>query len=299
MKKKLKNILLRVSSGRLSPLFSLAYRSLIHLELAFFRMKWFLTGKRKPTPDDQKLICDNVTFIFKSFERQKLAKRLYKNIQSYYPGVKVIIADDSSKPLDLRDKYLEVLQLSFNQGLSYGLNRALERVDTPFVIRMDDDELLTPFTRWHEQLRFLMKHPEIDMVGVLPYNLPILSPLEKAAKEYYAQSMRGAVKPLIIPHMTKIDEGHIVVGKTANIFLVRTDRMKKVGYDDHIRMIDHNEFFFRAAGELVCVLAPDSYVIHYHDRFDQYYHQFRSDVEGDRRYILWKTRAALAAAQKQ
>ncbi len=30
-----------------------------------------------------------------------------------------------------------------NSGLSYGLNRALEKVKTPYVMRMDDDELLT------------------------------------------------------------------------------------------------------------------------------------------------------------
>ena len=95
---------------------------------------------------------ENVTVIFKSFERQKMAKRLYENLQKYYPGVRVVIADDSRKPLDLQGDSLTIIQLPFNSGLSYGLNQALERVDTPYVMRMDDDELLTVRTRLGKQV---------------------------------------------------------------------------------------------------------------------------------------------------
>lgn len=54
---------------------------------------------------------ENVTVIFKSFERQKMAKRLYENLQKYYPGVRVVIADDSAENLtgDVRD-FLEEFQ---------------------------------------------------------------------------------------------------------------------------------------------------------------------------------------------
>lgn len=99
---------------------------------------------------------ENVTVIFKSFERQKMAKRLYENLQKYYPGVRVVIADDSRKPLDLQGDSLTIIQLPFNSGLSYGLNQALERVDTPYVMRMDDDELLTVRTRLGKQVEFGM-----------------------------------------------------------------------------------------------------------------------------------------------
>ena len=191
-------------------------------EYKLLNVKWALAGHRKPNQAEIDLVKENVTFIFKSFERQDMAKRLYKNIQSYYPGVKVIIADDSSQPLDLKGESLEVLQLPFNSGLSYGINRALEKVVTPFLVRMDDDELLTPFTRFHEQLRFLTDHPEVDLVGVLPYNLPSGTSLERAAEEYYKHSMSDAPKELKIPHLTVIDETHRVFGKVPNIFMVRS-----------------------------------------------------------------------------
>ena len=108
-----------------------------------------------PDQEEVEFVRENVTVIFKSFERQKMAKRLYENLQKYYPGVRVVIADDSRKPLDLQGDSLTIIHLSFNSGLSYGLNQALERVDTPYVMRMDDDELLTVRTRLGKQVELV------------------------------------------------------------------------------------------------------------------------------------------------
>lgn len=291
MKNKLKSFIKKLKHTPLAPFLAILSDLIVHVEIAFFKTKWFLQGQRKPNKEEVKLMCENVTFIYKSFERQKLAKRLYKNIQSYYPGVKVVIADDSKKTLKIKGENLEIVQLPFNSGLSFGLNRALERVTTPFFVRMDDDELLTPFTGFHKELQFLLEHPEVDLVGVLPFNLPMCTSLKEVLVEYYKHSMDRAPKKLKIPHLTWIDESHNVLGKTANIFIARTDRFKEIGYDDNIRMIDHHEFFYRAAGNLVSVQNHKAFVFHYHNQFDRHYDKYRSDIAGDKRYIRWKMMA--------
>lgn len=288
MKEKLKKIISNLSKTKFVIILSLLWQLLTWIEYIFFQVKWMLTGKKKPASDGAKLVCEECTFIFKSFERQKMAKRLYKNVQKYYPGIRVIIADDSGKPLELQGENLEVIQLPFNSGLSVGLNRALEKVTTPYVIRMDDDELLTPFTRFEKQLEFLKKHSEVDLVSVLLYHLPNCKSMETLAQEYYKQPMNYAPKPLKIPHMTKIDDTYCVLGKTPNTFIIRTDKYKEIGYDDNIRMIDHNEFFFRAAGNLVSVLDTTAFVVHYHNRFDVNYQKYRDDYLGDKIYIAEK-----------
>lgn len=79
-----------------------------------------------PDQEEVELVRENVTVIFKSFERQKMAKRLYENLQKYYPGVRVVIADDSRKPLDLQGDSLTIVQLPFNSGLAMGLIRRLK-----------------------------------------------------------------------------------------------------------------------------------------------------------------------------
>lgn len=290
MRNAIKQLVKKLSNTKLVILLSLLWQFLTWIECFFFQGMWLLTDKKKPTLEEVKLVCENVTFFYKSFERQKMAKRLYKSIQSYYPGVKVVIADDSSKPLELTGENLEIIQLPFNSGLSRGLNKALEKVDTPFVVRMDDDQLLTPYTKIHEHIRFLQKHTEVDLVGILLYHLPRCRSLQKAAEEYYKQPMNYAPKKLIIPHLTEIDDTHIVVGKSSNTFVARTDKLKEIGYDDNIRMIDHNEFFYRAAGNIVSVLDKSAYVLHYRNRFDMHYNKYRSDYEGDRIYIQNKMR---------
>lgn len=278
----------KLAHGRLEPAAFIAMQVLMIMRILIFELKWKLGGVKLPNTQQQKLVQDNVTFIFKSFQRQRLARRLCRNIQRYYPGVRVIIADDSKKPLDLRSPGLEVVQLPFNSGLSYGLNQALARVETPYTIRLDDDELLTPFSNFHEHLHFLMNHPEVDLVGVMPYNLNSFTELEQNAIPYYRQKMAGAPKPLRLPHGLMIDGRYRVLGKVPNIFIVRTDGYKTIGYDDNIRMLDHNDFFFRAAGNLVSVLDVKSFVFHYHNRFNTIYQKYRSDVAGDRKYIAQK-----------
>ena len=66
-----------------------------------------------------------------------------------------------------------------------------------------------------------------------------------------------------------IIEGHEVVYKTTDVFLARTEAVRKVGCDSNIRIIEHNEFFFLAAGEIVCVQNPHSYVLHCHNLFEK------------------------------
>ena len=285
MKRQAKKIIRNIARTKLSVVFYVIYEIAVFFVHFFWKVRWLCQGKKRPSKEDVLLMKEHVTFIYKTFERQKMAKQLYKNIQKYYPGVKVIIADDSEKPLNFWDKNLEIIRLPFNSGLSFGLNRALEKVETPFVVRMDDDELLTPYTRFHEHLRFLIEHEEIDLVGVLPSNLISFTNLKKMAQEYYDQPLNQAPKKLKIPHMTQIDEKRKVVAKPPNIFIVRTEKMREIGYDDNIRMIDHNEFFYRAAGNLVSVLDETSYVIHRHNQFDRHYQAYRGDIQDDIKYI--------------
>ncbi len=288
LKDRLVNHFRKLTKSPLAAVLSPANRLLTACQHAYLRLKWHLQGGKKPTPQEAALMRENVTFLFKSFQRQKMATQLFWNIQDYYPGVQVIIADDSEKPLAIDSPYAQVIRLPFNSGLSHGINRALEQVKTPYMVRMDDDELLTPYTDFHGQLQFLMAHPEVDLAAVAYIPVPRCPPLEQTVRRYYAQSMRDAPLPLKIPHLTPMDDKRVVVGKPPNIFLARTESVRTVGYDDNIRMIDHNEFFFRAAGVLVSVLDTKAFVLHRHDRFNKSYEAYRNDTLSDSLYIRKK-----------
>ena len=133
----------------------------------------------------------------------------------------------------------------------------------------------------HEELKFLEEHPEVDLVAVMAdYKRP-----REYAEKFSSIRMR---KNLIIPAGTVID-GKEVVYKTPNCFIARTEKLRLVGYDENIHIFDHHEFFSRAAGRIVCVIDPDSCIMHCHNMFEkQNYESFRFDTRNDIQYLCGK-----------
>ena len=284
----LKRLYKRSHQSVLAPFLSICYRFICALEYASLNLYWILQGFRKPDENEIREVGENVTFIVKSFERQRLAKGLCRNIAYFYPGVRIIIADDSKNPLRINQRNVQVLSLPFNSGLSAGLQAALNEVRTPYVMRMDDDELLTRKSLIHRELRFLMNHPELDLLGFGHMTAIRLHSPEFNFSQYYSSSMEDAPCQLRIPHMTRLDERHLVLGKVANIYLARTEGIKTVGFDPNIKVIDHHDFFWRAAGKLVSAAVLDTVVFHRHNPYNRHYNRFRSDYQTDLEYIREK-----------
>ena len=97
---------------------------------------------------------------------------------------------------------------------------------------------------------------------------------DKAVSEFTRFSMKDAPKPLLIPHMTQIDGNHFAMGKVPNLYVARTEKVRSIGWDNNIRMLDHQDFFWRASGNLVTVITLGTAVFHYHNPFQRYYQQF-------------------------
>ena len=255
-----------------SPLWKPAY----YLNDLSYIIQYKLMGEKRISESDRINVEKNVTFIYKSFNRQRQARRLYMSIKKYYPEAKIIIADDSFVPLENEG----VIHLPFNSGLSKGLIKALELVKTPYVMRLDDDMLLTPNSNIHNELKFLQNHPEVDLVSIQAnYQKPV-----ESANRFSIMRME---KNLLIPAGTIID-GREVVYKASNIFLAKTEKVKMIGYDSNIQILDHHDFFYRAAGKIVCVQDPNASLMHCHNRFDRMYNKYRFDIKHDEEYLKQK-----------
>lgn len=75
------------------------------------------------------------------------------------------------------------------------------------------------------------------------------------------------------------------MGKVPNLYVARNEKIRDIGWDENIRMMDHQDFFWRAAGKLVSVIALGTVVFHYHNPFQRSYQKYRQDVEKDLEYI--------------
>ena len=111
--------------------------------------------------------------------------------------------------------------------------------------------------------------------------------------------MEDAPRRLKVSHMTRIDGNHMVLGKVANIYLARTEKLREVGFDSNIRVIDHHEFFWRAAGVITSAAALDTVVFHRHNPYEKGYNSYRSDYAADLEYIKKKRKRILKEADNE
>ena len=281
----LRYLVSKIREGSFGRFFSHLYLGISALEYRLLQCVWSVGTEKSVSPEQRREVSEGVTIIFKSFQRQEMAKQLVKSIRKQFPEIKIVIADDSEKPLMIEDPNLEIVQLPFNSGLSRGLNAALKKVSTPYVMRMDDDELFTCRTKLVQQLHFLKNHEDIGLVGFGVRDSLRWNSLKKRYNTYAKQTMHNAGRATSVAPMTRIDEAHVVFAKVPNVFLARTELVKKVGYDNNVRMLDHNDFFFRASGVIVSVLAEDTIIYHRHNFFDKGYMMFRNDTARDLQII--------------
>lgn len=84
------------------------------------------------------------------------------------------------KQYEKQDKRIRTFVNEKNMGLPETLNRGIELSTGDFIARMDGDDICVP-VRIELQLRYLLEHPEIDLVGANAY---IIDEVEKVIGEY-------------------------------------------------------------------------------------------------------------------
>tara|TARA_R110002049_G_scaffold27321_2_gene93954 strand:- start:7473 stop:8471 length:999 start_codon:yes stop_codon:yes gene_type:complete len=72
--------------------------------------------------------------------------------------------DESTNYLnDLSDPRIKIIHQE-QQGLAAALNHGIQHCDTPFLARLDSDDIALP-TRLEKQYQFMRKHPEVGLLG--------------------------------------------------------------------------------------------------------------------------------------
>lgn len=262
--------------GRLRWLGKPLYEGLIATELA-----WIRGRERKRLPfASTPLVVSELTAIIKTFERPKTLKRLIDSIERCYPNLRVIIADDSRTPSFFEG--MRTIALSYDSGVSLGRQRALEAVETPYVLLLDDDFIFYGKTKLEAALRRMKKNPLIDIMGGEVVNLPSFKAAEYKNARLYPTESQSLIQP-----GTLID-GMPVYDKVPNFYIARTERLKLVGWDRRIKRLDHADFFTRAKGTLVSVVNRQLKVLHAQTPHNRSYMLKRYDLKQDRAILKMK-----------
>lgn len=254
-----------------------AYRGLTTANLALVRV---LDARRAParTSADRAEVAERVTIAVKTFERPAMIRRFVRSARRVFDG-RIVVADDSRVPFSSDDPRVDVIALPFNSGVAIGRNAALAAVETEYVFVTDDDIVLTALTDLAVLMDYLDHNPEVDLVGVTLIDLPVRKLHDRESSPLFP----GVAEPRI-PFGTVID-GQIVVGKVAQVYLARTESLRKVGWEENLRMVDHRDFFSRASGVLVSVQHDGVVAYHAQTPFDARYARYREDVAADLAYL--------------
>jgi glycosyltransferase involved in cell wall biosynthesis len=231
------------------------FKTLISLELMGQRCLDIFQTPNEPLPKQQ------ITAIVKTFNRSHELTQLVKSIQRVQPDLAVIIADDSSQPSHFPD--VTTLVLPFNSGVSSGRNAALDVVQTPFVLILDDDFVFYRKTRIARALHVMRQTAQIDIMGGKVINLP-----ECQADNYVNASLFPTSTAPKFPVGSML-AGLTVYDKVANFFIARTDSIRRVCWDPELKFVDHADFFTRARGILTTVYNDQFSVLHAKNRFDR------------------------------
>jgi hypothetical protein len=256
----------RLSRAPLRYLARPLFDALVGVELAVLR------GLGRTEPPNRQALA-RVTAIIKTFERPKLLQRLLDSLALQFPGLNVIVADDSREPRSWPG--VRTIPLPFDSGVSAGRQAALEAVQTELTWVLDDDFVVFAGTRLDEVLCALADYPELDLVGGSVLDLPLFS-------------RRGSPRDLVyptpraprLPLGTRLGRVEIC-DKVPNFFVARTRKLLEVGWDARLKRVEHGDFFTRARGVLVSGFLPRFCCLHAQAPFDLDYMRHRDDHAAD------------------
>lgn len=202
---------------------------------------------------------DKVTLIVKTFERPRCISRLIYSIKIMYPNLRVIVADDSRKFNTIAG--IEYLRMSYDSGVSAGRNLALSKVDTPYVVTLDDDFVFNHQTKLERWLDILEK-TNLDLIGGNVDGHP----------NYHA-SLHIINDALVFkPKPVRHEDGFALWNIVLQFWMGRTDKIKEIGgWDDEFKTVDHIIFFARSIGKIKIGHCSDVGIGHMPIQDPEYY----------------------------
>lgn len=266
----------RAMMGRYGAPLRVAHGAAVRAQLGSVTAVDRVRFRRREDPD---WLSDRLTIAAKTFLRPATAARMVRSARRSFPG-HIIIADDSREPMSPPDPLTEIVAMPFNSGVPRGRNAALGRVRTPYVLVTDDDAVFTRGSGFEGAVRFLEEHPDVDGVIATLVELPRWYTLGYGDE----RELLPGHRPPRVPFGELIG-GLPVVAKGPQIYVARTRALRAVPYDEHIRMVDHRDFFSAASGRLVFVHHPGFVAFHARTPFDREYTTYREDVAADLAYL--------------
>ncbi|XP_070556244.1 beta-1,4 N-acetylgalactosaminyltransferase 1-like [Ptychodera flava] len=282
----LKNVIYR------SKVYDIDARDIVEVRFRGFTVHLHIHVRRKPFPRlfdvrEEDNINKKVTVITKTFMRYGALRAMINSVHEYYPGMTIIVADDSKDIERVTDPNVKQFIMPFAEGWFAGRNLALSQVRTPYFFILDDDMVFTKTTKL-EKLVEILEDPnlKIDIAstrvekedGIMMKTLFTTSIYERGfSRDGHCinrvyNSRHGYLEEY--PECEIADE-------IPNAFMGRTLEVRSIGFDPMLERVGHYEFMLDALGKLRIVCCKDVRVRHLPIRTPEYEKYRFSDGVGN------------------
>jgi GT2 family glycosyltransferase len=208
----------------------------------------------------------DVTVLVKTFERPECLRRLISSIRRYYPGIAVLVVDDSAEPLEPAPAGVtRYWHFPFNSlGLSAGRNFGVRQVETEYLLICDDDMVFGRRTDLSKMLRAL-ETTRFDIVSCLWMDHDPWKSIRRGYRRY-----EGTIEVhdgVLIHHHGAVRgtvDGLPVFDIVHNFFVASRARLEENAWDERLKIgEEHTDFFLRAKERgWLCTRLPDVVVYH-------------------------------------
>ena len=257
----------------------------------------------KYMPRDPGAVCTAVhqcvTLITKTRYRLSNVANLITSLHRYYPGTRVIVADDfnPSYPANAPDAWLCVYgegrdglitYIQVEEGISNGRNTALHLATTEYVLVVDDDHVFTNESDLFALLRVLQHTDTTLAAGQFgEYRFDALV----RATPVNTSSVHLIWYPYIFYQSLQPVADCYVTDRVQNFFLAkREDLLDTGGWDNQRKIFEHVDFFLTLRKHCKKVVYCPGVKLH-HDQTDSALHDDRKNVSETYQEMLqekWK-----------
>jgi len=187
----------------------------------------------------------DITILIKTFKRPNAVSRLLDSISKYYPDIPIVIVDDGDSNGGYKTekiKNVTWVKTNFDIGLAAGRNCGMLLIETPYTFTCDDDCIFTENTNLVKAKDMLVQN-----------NLDILAIDAGLSYRGRFETIDNNTDHKTVKYLTGSYSSNNGVEKydiVANIFIAKTDSLKKYKWDDDLKMGEHFAYFYQHLGKI-------------------------------------------------
>jgi glycosyltransferase involved in cell wall biosynthesis len=234
----------------------------------------------------------DITVVVKAFERPHALRRLLTSIRRFYPGIAIVVVDDSAEPLEPVPADITYLHEPYRSlGAAHGRNVGLRHARTPYVLFSDDDMVFERRTDLGRML-YALESTAFDVVSCVWLDFEPWRGICRGPRRFEG-TLDVEERTLVhrLGETRRVQDGLPVFDIVHQFFIAAKERLGRDPWDAELNLSEHYELFLLLEDRgLLCTRLADV-VVQHRQELPSGYQEIREDTA---RYVeTWLAKRGL------